>query len=138
MSRAQPGQPGRFIRHSILPLRTILRYHTHTEQRTTLNAAILAVLLACHVEPARQTNGQRPATSGGAARPVVDSTEAIQLALRVNRNAGILSPIAVTSFERDSLGYLIGTSPTKIRVIGGAMLIRIHTNGSAEIVRETQ
>lgn len=103
-----------------------------------VNAAIVALLLACNVGPSPRTNGKRPPTGRDVPRAVVDSTEAIQLALRVNRDAGILPPITITSFERDSLGYLVGTSPSNIRVTGGALLIRIRTNGSAEIVRETQ
>jgi hypothetical protein len=105
-------------------------------------ACALIVLLACGSKREQRTDPKRMGPSAAriaAARSApLDSLRAAQLAIKLSRDSGVSGPLKVSSFQRDSAGFLIMTSPTSLRVFGGETLVRVHPDGRTEIVERYQ
>ena len=110
--------------------------------RSTLCALVSIVVSACNgdhaasrTDTARYSTAPRHETRNVSA---LDSLTAAQIAIRVSREEGVDVPIEVSSFRKDSAGYLLTTSPINPRVAGGETLVRVHTDGSTEVVARYQ
>lgn len=107
-----------------------------------LTGCTLAGLLACRADRKAIANttsvSLNTADHGAAMNFPTDSLRAAQIAIRVSRDSGVTVPLGISSFQRDSAGYLIVTAPTSPRDVGGETLVRVHNDGRAEIVGRYQ